>query len=81
MLRPGDKAWIALGAGVLVYELAALPEELMSEAADRYMLTHPWLVRSAAFIVAAHVANFVPAQCDPLAWLFRAKFLLRRTAS
>lgn len=75
-MRPGDKAWCVLGAGVAAYELLAVEDELLSEAADRWMLRHPWIVRGAAFIVAAHVCNALPDKCDPLHWLFRVKRLI-----
>lgn len=76
-MRHGDTAWVVLGAGILAYELAAVPDELMSDAADRWMVRHPWLVRAVAFTVAAHVANTIPNTLDPLHWLFRAKRLIR----
>lgn len=79
-LRPGDKAWIALGIGVATYEGLALPDELMSEAADRYMLRHPWLVRFIAFALAAHVCNAIPARYDVVHWLFVGKQALSKTA-
>lgn len=72
-MRPGDRAWIALGVGVGAYEVIAVEGELMSEAADRYMERHPWMVRAVAFTLAAHVANCFPDRYDPLHWLFLAK--------
>ena len=72
-MRAGDKAWIGLGIGVGVYEVLARDGELMSEAADRYMLRHPWLVRVVAFLLAAHVCNLLPDRCDPLHLLFLAQ--------
>lgn len=78
MLRPADRAWLALAGGVAVYELAASEGELLSEAADRYMLHHPWLVRVIAFSLAAHVCNLIAPKFDPLHWLFVAKRLIRR---
>ena len=65
-MRAGDKAWIALGVGVGTYELLCPESELMSEAASRYMLRHPWLVRFCAFALAAHVCSAIPRPLDPL---------------
>lgn len=73
MLRPADRAWLALAGGVVVYELAAVEGELLSEAADRYMLAHPWWTRVVAFSVAVHLCNMVPDRCDPLHWVFVGK--------
>lgn len=72
-MRAGDRAWLALGAAIVVYELGAEQDELLSEAADRWMLTHPWLVRTAALVLACHVANISPQRLDPIHWLFTLK--------
>lgn len=77
-MRPGDKAWIALGVGVGTYELLCPESELMSEAASRYMQRHPWLVRSVAFLLAAHVCSIIPSAADPLHQALRLKRLLSR---
>ena len=77
-MRAGDKAWIALGVGIGTYELLCPEEELMSEAADRWMLRHPWLVRAGAFLLAAHVCNLLPDRCDPVHRLFGVKQYLTR---
>ena len=66
----GDRAWVILGCGVVAYELVAADEELLSEAADRWMVRHPWLVRAVAFLLAAHVANAIQPRYDPVHRLF-----------
>jgi hypothetical protein len=76
-LRPGDTAWIALGVGVLSYDIFCAEGNTMSEAADSYMAHHPWLVRGVAFAVAAHVCNLYPEKFDVVHWLFTAKRLRR----
>lgn len=65
-MTPADRAWIALGVGVIGYDVFCQEGQTLSEAADRYMLRHPWLVRGAAFALAAHVCNLVPARFDPI---------------
>ncbi len=60
----GDYAWIAIGVGVLVYDLLAREDELLSEAADRYMGLHPWLWRAAVLATALHVTNAIPEYLD-----------------
>jgi hypothetical protein len=69
MLRPGDKAWIALGVGVLSYDVLCSDGNTMSEAADSYVLRHPWFTRFTAFALAAHCCNAMSGCCrsDPLA--------------
>lgn len=72
-MRAGDRAWLALGAAILVYEWSADEGELLSESADRMMLRHPWLVRAAAFLLAAHVSNSIKPSVDPIHQLFALK--------
>lgn len=76
-LRPADRAWLALTGGIAVYEMAAAEGELLSEAADRYMLAHPWITRAVVIAVGMHLCNAVPDRYDPLHWLFTTKRLLR----
>lgn len=78
-LKAADRAWIALAAYVITYDLVASPEQTLSEGADRYMLTHPWTTRAIAAAVAAHVCNAIPAQFDPIHLLFAAARAWRQT--
>ncbi len=57
----------------MAYDCLCRPGDTMSEAADRYMVRHPWLVRVVAFTLTAHVCNLVPDRFDPVHWLFEAK--------
>ena len=72
-MRAGDRAWLVLSVGVVAYELAATDEELLSSAADRYVLHHPWLVRFVAFALAAHVCNSIPERYDVIHQLVRLR--------
>lgn len=78
-MRAGDRAWIILGVGVVAYEASAADGELMSEAADRWLEHHPWLVRAAVFLLAAHVANALDPRVDVVHHLHRLR--RRRTSS
>ncbi len=78
MMRAADRAWLAMAGGIVVYELVASEGELLSEAADRYMLHHPWITRAVAFSVAMHLCNMIPDRYDPLHQLFGAKRLISR---
>jgi hypothetical protein len=71
-LKPSDVAWLTLGTGVIVYDVLCTEGDTMSEAADRYMLRHPWLVRAVAFVLAAHVCNLVPNRLDAVHGMFVA---------
>jgi hypothetical protein len=72
-MRPADRAWLALAGGIAMYEFAAVEGELLSEAADRYMLAHPWWTSAVVVAVGMHLRNAVPDRCDPLHWLFVGK--------
>ena len=65
-MRASDRAWVVLGAAIVAYELAAKPEELMSEAVDRYLEARPWITRLGVTVIAAHLLNLIPPQYDPL---------------
>lgn len=78
-LRPSDRAWIILAVGVAAWDWLAPDDELLSEAADRYMLAHPWLTRAVVIAVGAHLCNMVPDRWDPLHRLFGAKRLIARS--
>lgn len=72
--RPADVAWIALAAGIVAYEVAAPPGELLSEGVDRYLTRRPWVTRAVVGVVAAHLLNLIPNRVDPIhqaAILFR----------
>jgi hypothetical protein len=59
------RAWAAIGLGVLAYEVAAPPNELLSEGADRALCDHPYLTRAAIGLTALHLANALPERLDP----------------
>lgn len=65
-MAAADRAWVALAAGVIAYEVAAPRGELLSEGVDRYLLRRPWLTRLVIAGLAAHLLNFIPVQLDPL---------------
>lgn len=69
-MRPSDGAWIAIGGGVLAFDLLCEDGDTLSEAADRYMRHHPWLVRFVAFALASHVCNMVPDRYDIVHQMF-----------
>ena len=64
---------MALAAYVIGYNVCARDDEMLSEAADRYMMRHPWMTRVVALLIAMHVTNAVPDKFDPIHWLFWGK--------
>ncbi|MFA4083697.1 hypothetical protein ONA92_18535 [Mycobacteroides salmoniphilum] len=68
-----DRAWLALAAGVVAYEVAAPRGELLSEGVDRYLARKPWLTRLVVVGIGAHLLNLIPAQVDPLHQLSRLR--------
>ena len=69
-MKSSDKAWIALGGYVIIWNLIAEDGDLLSEAVDRYMISHPWRTRAIIALVAIHLSNSVPPSCDPIHWIF-----------
>jgi hypothetical protein len=59
------RAWAAIGIGVMAYEMACPPGELLSEGADRLIRTRPNLTRAAIGVTALHLANAIPERIDP----------------
>lgn len=66
-LRPSDKAWIALFAGVAAWDVFSPPGETLSEAIDRYIVDHPIIVTTAVGITAAHLLNLLDRR--PWCWI------------
>lgn len=67
-MKPCDRAWCALAAGVVIYDLCA--SETLSEGVDRYLQARPRGTRLAIAVLAIHLANLIPSRYDPLHWLF-----------
>ncbi|ADL71054.1 hypothetical protein SEQ_HALENA_89 [Mycobacterium phage Halena] len=65
-MRPSDVAWLALAAGIVGYEIAAPPGELLSEGWDRYLRRFPVAARVLPLIVTLHVINALPERFDPV---------------
>lgn len=65
-MTPASKAWTALGIGIVIYELAAPPGQLLSEGVDRGIEKHPHLTRLGITLVALHLINGLPPRFDPL---------------
>lgn len=68
-MRPGDRAWLALAAGVIAYEAWAPNGELLSQACDRYRQRHPVLSHLIILYIPLHLARLWPERIDPLTQL------------
>ena len=80
-MRPSSKAWAALAAYVIIYNLSAPEGEMLSERCDRWQEARPWLTRAVITLVAVHLANGVPQSIDPVHWVFLAARSCRRAVS
>ncbi|CNL41045.1 Bacteriophage protein [Mycobacterium tuberculosis] len=63
-MRPADKAWIGLALGVLVWDVAAKPGEMLSEASERYAAARPLLWRAVVLYTAGHLIHAWPDKLD-----------------
>lgn len=62
----GEMAWVAMTLGIVAYELCAPDGQLLSEAVDRFLVSHPILTRVVVISVAAHLLNVLPNEVDPI---------------
>jgi len=60
------RAWSALAAAVIAYEVLAPEGQLLSEGVDRALLKYPTLTRIGIALVACHLVNAIPDRYDPL---------------
>ena len=47
-MKHADIAWLALAAGIVIYEAAAPTDQLLSQAVDRYRAKHPFISPTAS---------------------------------
>jgi hypothetical protein len=64
-LRQGDYGWLALAAGITVFELWAEEDELLSRAAARYKQRAPLTVTSVVLVTAFHLLGWLAPERDP----------------
>ena len=63
-MRAGDRAWIALGVGVVAWNFTCSDGETLSECVDSYIERHPLLTRLLIATVATHLANSLSPKVD-----------------
>lgn len=66
--RSADRGWIGIAVYVAVHNVRAAGrgDEMLSQACDRYLKSHPVLTTAVVAAVALHLVNALPAQLDPL---------------
>ncbi len=66
--RRADRGWLLLGAYVVGHNVRAAGrgDEMLSQAADRYLERHPVLTHLVVGAVALHILNRLPDWADPL---------------
>lgn len=69
----GEQGVVVLIALGLAHELLAQPEQLLSHAFDRWILKHPWTVRTITAVTVLHLLNLLPKAVDPYARIGNTK--------
>ena len=66
--RKADRGWVGLAAYVVGHNVRAAGrgDEMLSQAADRYLEHHPLLTHLVVGAVALHILNRLPGWADPL---------------
>lgn len=66
--RKADRGWVGLAAYVVGHNVRAAGrgDEMLSQAADRYLERHPVLTHLVVGAVALHILNRLPDWADPL---------------
>ena len=78
-MRNSDRAWVALAGGVAAYDLIAIDDEQLTNAARRYFKSQPIATASMILVTALHLVGGIPAWCDPFTLTFAAyRRLLRQ---
>lgn len=77
-LRQADYGWLAVAAVVVVAEVTAGPDEMLSHGAARYKAAHPVLTTAVVLTTAAHLLEWLPDGVDPYHRAFRALSKLRQ---
>lgn len=68
-MRPADKAWLTIVAGVVAWDLLA--DEMLSQASRRYRVARPVLWPVTIIYIAGHLIHVWPERYDPLSQLAR----------
>jgi putative exporter of polyketide antibiotics len=75
-VKPSDRAWCTLAAGVIVYDAFARDGQTLSEGAQTHRRAQPVTTLLIIAGVAVHLSGLVPGRFDPLHWLLLLKCFL-----
>lgn len=78
--RKPTRGWWVIGAFVVVHNIVAAGQgkEMLSEAFDRWMISHPRVATGVVAAVALHLINWLPPRYDPIHIFFEGCSELRR---
>lgn len=63
-MRPSDRAWIALAAGIITWDACCPIGEMLSEASARYTRSHPVVWPLVVGYTAGHLVHVWPERFD-----------------
>lgn len=69
-MKPRDRAWCALAASALVYDLSAGEDQTLSEGVHSYIHARPYVSRTVITVLTVHLLKVVPPRYDPLTRLY-----------
>lgn len=67
--RPADRAWLALAAGVVVWDAGCKSDEMLSDASRRYTVAQPVVWRFVVLYTAGHLIHLWSPKWDGFTWL------------
>jgi hypothetical protein len=68
-MRNSDRSWLALAGGVAAYDLIAIDDEQLPDAARRYFKSQP-VTASMILVTGLHLIGGIPQWCDPFTLSF-----------
>lgn len=63
-MRPSDKAWLTLAAGVVAWDVLCPRDEMLSEASARYRAAQPVVWPLVICYTAGHLMHIWPREAD-----------------
>lgn len=76
-MRPSEKAWLALGTAIILYEVVAEEGEMLTHAVDGWRRSHRVITVATIVSTTLHLLRLMPPAVDPWVLAFRWRKLLR----
>lgn len=70
-MRPADRAWLTIAAGVVAWDASCRDGEMLSDASARYTHAHPVLWPLLVIYTSGHLLHIWPANADLFTLLAR----------